>query len=201
MAPCAARLHLGIPWDRERAVVGETRAQMHRSSPERRCGLVAPNPAGSVGRGPKWAPRVGRPDWLRSTSQLKVATMDLGKQQEPQKKGAGRGDALPLAKGEANYPQPCSRIRCLATAPQGAGRETTQAGPPLPGLPGSPARPRGPKGRRREGDPGGASRWPSVNQDVEKGSLLVPLGPPFLPDPEKPQRPPFHSPFRPDSSL
>lgn len=51
----------------------------------------------------------------------------------------------------------------------------------------------GPEGKRREGDPGGASRWPSLSQDAEKGSLLVPLGPPFLSDPAQPQRPPFQS--------
>lgn len=64
LGPCAARFHLGIRKGGERAVLGETRVQMHRSSPEQRCWVVALSPSGSVGRGLKWAPRVGRPAGL-----------------------------------------------------------------------------------------------------------------------------------------
>lgn len=69
-----------------RPVVGEAPVQTQRSCPEQMGGMAAPSPAGSVGCGPKWVPRVGGNGWLGSTSQLKVATVDLRKQREPKKK-------------------------------------------------------------------------------------------------------------------
>lgn len=76
---------------------------------------AALSPAGSADCAPKWAPCVGGIGWLRSTSQLHSSRWRLRISWEAagaSEKGAGRGDALPLAEGAANYPQPGCRIRC-----------------------------------------------------------------------------------------
>lgn len=49
------------------------------------------SPAGSVDRAPKWAPRVGGTGWLKSTSQLKVATADLSGSSRSLRKRSGPG--------------------------------------------------------------------------------------------------------------